>query len=134
MSNIIRPMEFSANEEWIVMSNQGTDCFLDLLICAADALEQTENQNKLISFLKECKEINTVSPGTAGFDLTEMPWVEDTIYEDAHFLVSVIKQAQEDDTIEKLPYEVNKDIVLPWLKQLEVMVDDFPALMAYFPF
>ncbi len=134
MSNIIRPMEYSAKEEWIVMSNQGTDCFFDLLLCVADTMEQTEKQNKLISFLKEQKEINDIAPGTAGFDLTEMPWNGDTVYEDAHFLTDVIRQAQEDETFERLPYEANKDIVLPWLKQFEAMVNDFPALMAFFPF
>ncbi len=134
MSNIIRPMEYSNEEEWIVMSNQGTDCFLDLLLCAADAMEKTETQNKLISFLKEQKEINEVAPGTAGFDLTEMPWDEATVYEDAHFLTDVIRLAQEDETFDKLPYEANKEIVLPWLKQLEAMLEDFPALMAFFPF
>ena len=37
MSNIIRLSETAPEGEWLSMSNQGTDCFLDLLICAADA-------------------------------------------------------------------------------------------------
>ncbi len=49
MSNIIRLNETAPNNEWIVMSNQGTDCFLDLLITAADVFEKTEHQEKLIS-------------------------------------------------------------------------------------
>jgi hypothetical protein len=82
MSNIIRLNETAPNEEWIVMSNQGTDCFLDLLITAADDIEKTEQQKELISFLKDHKDINAVAPGTAGFDLDEMAWQESTLKED----------------------------------------------------
>ena len=55
MSNIIRLNETAPNNGWIVMSNQGMDCFLDLLITAADVFEKTEHQKKLISFLKDQK-------------------------------------------------------------------------------
>ena len=57
MSNIIRLNETAPNNGWIVMSNQGMDCFLDLLITAADVFEKTEHQKKLISFLKDQKGI-----------------------------------------------------------------------------
>ncbi len=66
MSNIIRLNEKAPNNEWIVMSNQGTDCFLDFLITAADVFEKTEHQKILISFLKDQKDINDIAPGTAG--------------------------------------------------------------------
>ena len=36
----------------------GMDCFLDLLITAADVFEKTEHQKKLISFLKDQKGIS----------------------------------------------------------------------------
>ena len=65
------------------MSNQGTDCFLDLLIIAADGFEKTGHQKELISFLKDQKEINKISPGSAGFDLDEMPWQAVTLKNDA---------------------------------------------------
>ena len=58
------------------MFNQETDSFLELLILAADALHQTKYQEEMVSFLKNQKDINTVAPGTAGFDLDEMLWKE----------------------------------------------------------
>ena len=58
-------MNCLSKEEWLVMSNQGTDCFLDLLICAADTLEKLVDQEELISFLKDRKDINDFAPGTA---------------------------------------------------------------------
>lgn len=123
MSNIIRLNKEVPNDGWIVMSNQGTDCLLDLLITAADTIEKTDSQEKLISFLKERKDINEISPGTAGFDLDEMPWQARTIKEDAEFLCRVTAAAQNEGTFQRLPYEVNADIVLPWLKQFFVLAD-----------
>ena len=127
MSNIIRPNETAQNNEWIIMSNQGTDCFLDLLITAADDFEKTEQQQELISFLKDQKDINTVAPGTAGFDLDEMAWQESTLKKDVEFLIRVTKEAQRERTFRKLPYDVNTSIVLPWLERLAFLIDQMTA-------
>ena len=123
MSNIIRLNETAPNSGWIVMSNQGTDCFLDLLITAADAFEKTEHQEQLISFLKEYKNINDIAPGTAGFDLDEMPWQAETLKDDVKFLLRVTAEAQSERILKKLSYGVNTDVVLPWLKQFFVLVE-----------
>ena len=122
MSNIIRLNETAPNDEWIVMSNQGMDCFLDLLIIASDPLEKTEQQEKLISFLKDRKDINAVAPGTAGFDLCEMPWVGSSLKEDAEFLIRVTEEAQREDSFRKLPYEINTNIVFPWLERFALLI------------
>lgn len=122
MSNIIRLNETAPNERWIVMSNQGTDCFLDLLIIAADTFEKTKQQSKLISFLKDRKEINDIAPGTAGFDLDEMPWAAKTFKDDAEFLLCVIEEAQKESIFAKLPFEANPEIIIPWLKQFALLV------------
>ena len=127
MSNIIRLNETAPNEEWIVMSNQGTDCFLDLLITAAEDFEKTEQQQKLISFLKDQKDINTVAPGTAGFDLDEMAWQDLTLEEDVEFLIRVTEEAQEERAFRKLPYEVNTSLVLPWLERFALLIDQMTA-------
>ena len=117
MSNIFRVSETSPDNEWLVMSNQGTGCFLDLLICAADTMERTAHQEELITFLKDQKDINDLAPGTAGFDLDEMPWHGDTFPDDIQFLLSVTESAGK-----QLPCEVNEDIVLPWLEQFSDMI------------
>ena len=54
------------------MSNQGTDCFLELLEKAASGSDMTENQRNLIDFLKARREINQIAPGSASFDVIEM--------------------------------------------------------------
>ena len=122
MSNIIRLNKTASNDEWIVMSNQGTDCFLDLLIIAADAFEKTESQEKLILFLKDQKEINKIAPGTAGFDLDEMPWNKDTLSEDVVFMMKVIENAKTAETAVKLDCRPDLRIVSPWLDQFSLMI------------
>ena len=96
--------------------------FLDLLIIAADAFEKTESQEKLILFLKDQKEINKIAPGTAGFDLDEMPWNKETLSEDAVFMMKVIENAKTAETAVKLDYRPDLRIVSPWLDQFSVMI------------
>ena len=123
MSNIIRVSESSPNSEWLVMSNQGTACFLELLLYAADDLEKTEHQKELISFLEDRKCINEIASGTAGFDITDMPWDENCLNEDIEFLLQAVEIAQTETVYARLPYEINKEIVLPWLEQFGSMVE-----------
>ena len=79
MSNIIRISESSPKIDSLVMYNQGTDCFFELLISAADDFEKTEHQKELISFLEDRKCINKIASGTADFDITDMPWDENCL-------------------------------------------------------
>ena len=123
MSNIIRLNETAPNDEWIVMSNQGTDCFLDLLITAAGTFEKTEHQEELLSFLRDQKEINDIAPGTAGFDLKEMPWRVGTLADDADFLLRVTAEARNESVFTKLPYDADRDIVIPWINQFAGLVE-----------
>lgn len=127
MGNIIRLNEAAPNGEWIVMSNRGTDCFLDLLIIAADALKKTENQERLAAFLKAQRGINEIAPGTAGFDLGEMPWRAETLKADAEFLVRAAQEAESERAYKKLPYGADRSIVLPWLRQFGALLMQFMA-------
>lgn len=122
MSNIIRLNETAPNSEWIVLSNQGTDCFLDLLILASDPMEKTDHQKELISFLREQKSVNEIAPATAGFDITEMPWQASALEEDTRFLVHVAEEAQRESTFRIMPYEANRDVLLPWLERFASLI------------
>ena len=121
MSNIIRISESSPKIDSLVMYNQGTDCFFELLISAADDFEKTEHQKELISFLEDQKSINEIAPGTADFDIVDMPWDEDCLFEDIQFLLRAVEGAQTETIMDRLPYEINKEIVLPWLEQFGLM-------------
>ena len=116
MSNIIGFSKAVFGKERISMSNQGTDCFLELLELAAAENNMTNNQRKLIVFLKERREENLSAPGTASFDVDEMPWSKDTLSEDVVFMMKVIEKAK---TVEVRP---DLRIVSPWLDQFSSMI------------
>ena len=74
MSNIIRLNATELKEKNLSMSNQGTDTFLELILLAASDSDVTVNQKRLIEYLAERREVNLIAPGTASFDVVEMPW------------------------------------------------------------
>ena len=123
MSNVITMNYGTSNARSIVMSNQGTDSFLDLLITSAESFGQTSSQKKLVDFLRERRELNDIAPGTAGFEIEEMPWDYSFIFVDRLFLMDAANNAMTETVLNKLPYEVNKDIVFPWLKQFAETMD-----------
>ena len=125
MSNTIRQDGNAPPDQWLTMSNQGTDCFLELLLLAASALEQTPAQRGLIGFLADQREVNRIAPGTAGFDVEEMPWEKASRREDALFLLRVAEAAKRRSGWEKLGYVPEEPIVFPWLDRFAEMVRQF---------
>ena len=122
MSNIIGFSKAVFGKERISMSNQGTDCFLELLELAAAENNMTNNQSKLIVFLKERREENLSAPGTASFDVDEMPWSKDTLSEDVGFMMKIIEKAKTVEVAGKLDYRPDLWIVSPWLDQFSSMI------------
>ena len=122
MSNIIGFSKAVFGKERISMSNQGTDCFLELLELAAAENNMTDNHRKLIGFLKERREENLSAPGTASFDVDEMPWSKDTLSEDVVFMMKVIEKAKTVEVTGKLDYRPDLRIVSPWLDQFSSMI------------
>lgn len=115
MGNTIRLNNKQPVEEWLTMSNIGTDIFLELIINAAST--GTFSQNELISYLREQKEINEIAPGTASLDIDEMPWNNDTMCEDVEFLIDVVEKAKDRSLWEKLGLDLNEEIVIPRFDQ-----------------
>lgn len=104
------------------MSNQGTDCFLELLEKAAAGSDITETRRKLIGFLKERREENRIAPGTASFDVVEMPWSKETLSEDVAYLMRTIEKAKTTEVLKTLDYRPDIRIVFPWLDQFANMI------------
>jgi len=122
MSNIIGFSKAAFGNESISMSNQGTDCFLELLEIAAAEEEMTDSQRTLICFLKDRREENLAAPGTASFDIDEMPWSKDTLSEDVVFMMGIIEKAKTAEVAGKLDYRPDLRIVCPWLDQFSSMI------------
>ncbi len=129
MSNTIRRDGEAPRDQWLTMSNQGTDCFLELLLLAASALEQTPAQRGLTAFLENQREVNRIAPGTADFDVEEMPWEKASIREDALFLLRVAEAAKCRSGWEKLGYMPEEQIAFPWLDRFAEMVRELSGAL-----
>ncbi len=110
MGNTIRLNNKQPAEEWLIMSNTGTDIFLELIINAASA--GTVSQNELISYLRDQKEINDIAPGTASLDIDEMPWNKNTMREDVEYLIGVVEKAKDRSLWGRLGLDLDEDIVI----------------------
>ena len=122
MSNIIALNSSALSEDCLAMSNQGTDCFLDLLIKAAADTDMTANQKELINYLTERKEVNEIAPGTASFDIDEMPWNPCSLHDDVRYLIGIIEVAKDPASWKLLDYTPNGQIILPWLDKFAEMI------------
>jgi len=122
MSNHIGFSKTSVGNERISMSNQGTDCFLELIEMAAAGSDMTDSQRRLIEFLKERRQENLAAPGTASFDVDEMPWNKETLSDDAAFMRKIIHRAKTAETAGKLDYRPDLRIVSPWLDRFSMMI------------
>ena len=122
MSNRIRLNAAEQKEIILSMSNQGTDTFLELIILSAADQDMTTSQQRLIDYLAERREVNMNAPGTASFDVVEMPWSKETLQEDVVFMMEVIGKAEKPEIFGKLDYHPDMRIVTPWLRKFGQMI------------
>ena len=126
MSNIVRLHSDSPKEEWLTMSNLGTDCFLEVLLVSSSAIDnQTAPQKALIEWLAEKRAINEYAPGTIDFKISEMPWSASSFKEDKKFLCEVIDAALNHNAWDTLGYTPNAKIVDPRLQRFREFVSEF---------
>ena len=122
MSNIIRYHSYYTLREKLTMSNQGTDCLLELILNAVKDIEMSTSQIKLVDYLADRRYENDIAPGTASFDVEEMPWNEDTFQDDIRFMLNLIMKAKDRGSWKNLGFEPNEQIVIPWLDQFAKMI------------
>lgn len=128
MSNVFRLNSCVPVEKWISMSNQGTDFFLELLIKSSESTELTVSQKNLVEFLRERLEINRIAPGTAGFDLDEMPWAEASFSEDLRFLQLLVKRSRTAAIFAALGVEQKDSVTDRFLEKFGNMISEFSEM------
>lgn len=121
MSNII-----SFNSDTISMSNGLTDVFINVLVLSGSRLAETVDEKRLIVWLAE-KDQNIVGIGTVGFDIREMPWNTERFEENKHFIVKVIKAAENKTDWDKLNYQPNEELLFPILEKFAEMIEKLTA-------
>ena len=125
MSNVIRLNGSQTTEKNLSMSNQGTDTFLELIVLSAAGTDMTASQKKLIDYLAQRREVNRIAPGTASFDVVEMPWSKETLHEDVSFMLRTAANAGEPGVFGQLDYRPDMRIVWPWLECFAQMIYKF---------
>ena len=124
MSNVIRAKDSSPAEEWLSMSNQGFDCFLELLLSAASGTVMTPSQKALTDAPAELRELNEIAPGPASFDIDELPWEISSLKDDVIFMKETAVKAAGSETWSGLGYEPNMEILIPWLERFSEMLGE----------
>ncbi|MBO4360947.1 MAG: hypothetical protein J5822_08720 [Eubacteriaceae bacterium] len=124
MSNVIRANASSPAEEWLSMSNRGFECFLEVLLYAASGTEMTPSGKALTDALAELRELNDIAPGTASFDIDELPWESASLEDDVAFLTGIARKAAGTGTWSGLGYEPNMEILIPWLDRFSEMLGE----------
>lgn len=117
MGNIIRLNDDQPVEEWLSMSNGGTDALLDILGLAGTALAKTEREKQMIIWLVE-KDSTYLGMGTIGFDIVKMPWTKAGFESERTFMLRVIDEAAKGLGWEKLDYVPNEELMMPRLERL----------------
>ena len=110
MSNIISFDDKDAlDDDSLVMSNGGTDVFINVLALSGSVIAKTESEKRLMVYLSEKDQI--IGRGCVGFDIVEMPWDKETFKEDKKFIIRVINAARNKTGWEKLDYSPNEKFI-----------------------
>ncbi|MBD5510601.1 MAG: hypothetical protein HDR08_05030 [Lachnospiraceae bacterium] len=122
MSNIISfNGKVTSGDDSLVMSNGGTDVFINILALSGAAIAQTESEKRLMVYLSEKDQ--TVGRGCVGFAIIEMPWDKETFEADKSFMIKVINGARNKIGWEKLDYSPNEEFVLHYLDTFENLIN-----------
>ncbi len=122
MSNIISfDGKVAFDDDSLVMSNGGTDVFINILALSGAVIARTESEKRLMVYLSEKDQI--VGRGCVGFDIVEMPWDKETFEEDKKFIIKVVNGARNRIGWEKLDYNPNEEFVLYYLDTFENLIN-----------
>ena len=90
------------------MSNSGTDIFMDLLSLTSKHL--SEHDNHLVQWILHTHDAR-IGDGFSGFDIGEMPWNKDNLYEEKEYLISIVTKMKNKLYWLNLGYEPNEEIL-----------------------
>lgn len=126
MSNIISfHGKVALDDDSLLMSNGGTDVFINILALSGAVIAQTESEKRLMVYLSEKDQI--VGRGCVGFAIIEMPWDKETFEADKSFMIKVINGARNKIGWEKLDYSPNEEFVSHYLDTFENLIKRMTA-------
>ena len=121
MSNIISfDSKAAYDDDSLVISNGGTDVFINILALSGAVIARTESEKRLMVYLSEKDQI--IGRGCVGFDIVEMPWDKETFEEDKKFIIQLINGARNKAGWERLDYSPNEELVSYYLDTFENLI------------
>jgi hypothetical protein len=125
MANTIRLHPEDQNvDEWLSMSNGGTDAFLTALVLSGSRLVKNDREKEFVVWLAEHDQA-VVGMGTVGFDISEMPWTVANFEAEKEFIVKCIDGALARIGWETLDYQPNEDFVFKYLSEFKNLILQF---------
>ncbi|MNZ78951.1 hypothetical protein D3C78_975440 [compost metagenome] len=117
LENVIEPLR---------MRNTSTEVFIETLVLSGSELAKTNREKEFIIWLAQ-RDQNVVGRGTVGFDLDEMPWIEDDFPEMKRFVLSTIKGVINKVKWDVLNYEPNEEWIRDTFEHFARMIQLFEA-------
>lgn len=114
-TNLIEPLR---------LKNQSTSVFIEILVLSGSKLAKTNREKEFIIWLAQ-RDQNIVGHGTVGFDMDEMPWLEEDFSEMKVFLFKCIEGAIHRTNWHLLDYEPNEE----WVKRI---FEHFRSMILFF--
>ncbi|BFH64798.1 hypothetical protein [Paenibacillus azoreducens] len=103
MNQISMPSPLEELIEPLRMTNQSTSVFIETLVISGSKIAATDREKEFIIWLAQ-KDQNVIGRGVVGFNIEEMPWIEDDFPEMKSFMLECIR-----GVINKLQWELLND-------------------------
>ena len=108
----------------ISISNGSTSVFVAVFILAASALATSDRQRQYAAWMASHDQ-NLFGIGTVSFDLSELPWFDETFAEDRAFVLQVVAAAKARTGWERLEYAPLEIWLQPCLDQFRNLIEAF---------
>lgn len=109
-------------DDSVVMSDDLTDIFINVLALSGAEMARTESEIKFILYLSQSDQ-RFVGRGCVDFYIVDMPWNAATFDSDKIFLLSVIRGAKNKIGWTKLTYQPNVEYLFPILDRFAELVN-----------
>lgn len=118
MNQISMPRPLEELIEPLRMTNQSTTVFIETLVLSGSKIANIDREKEFIIWFAQ-RDQNIVGLGTVGFDLDEMPWVEDDFFQMKNFILDCIRGVINKYQWDLLDYEPNEEWIKKHLNILE---------------
>ncbi|WP_103666477.1 hypothetical protein [Pseudanabaena sp. BC1403] len=108
----------------VQMNNGLTSVFISVIAIAASTLAKNDLQRKIAVWFASHDQ-GVFGLGLVGFDVSELPWVQDNFDEQKYFILQVIDSTTCQMGWDILDYEPHKEWVFTSLEKFRILIEAF---------